>query len=794
MQNVIWPGSIQIAHALGPIMGEAYTNSREAFQKNYAYGHRFFEVDIVCLADGCFVAAHPGLEVRYGCEEFSTIRLEQFPAHYIGLRTLTWERVRELASNHPDVRFIVDIKSGRDVMYRQHWNQSGSFIFQLYTHADLEKHASKLDYLLAHWGYDRSDEEFLQDCRKYAVPAVSLHSKLIESDLQRRLEGIGIHIVWHGEIYAGETATLLSRGHSVMNDCHFVLKSGCNQVDEAISATQTVYECYLSEMGRAPDEAGLHHYCRMLLKGMINRDELKSLLQISAEGQWFSQHGGGRSMSEKEPIASIKDVISSFYNVFYGRQLDPLMINRIKSLVEVSDDPYRDIFKIINASSEFRSFAEYIPIAGHYDRESQLCWFRREATLMFKEIPLYLSIPREFPHSQALTITRLGQIEKHSLFPGEAVKLRKLSSLLGEVVQIDASSQWSSFNDVRKLAFQASTGSRELKILRESPTEPLKPPIIAVSGSPKEYRILSILTEGLNQEGITVHLFHQSDAKFSQYVAARSGPLCFLIASADTFFLCEREVDQAIYIYIEHGIAPFKGYTYAAHYHNYDHVMLPSDFWKNRIEAIHGPLKSCQVVGYPVVGTVPLGLKKYIDVLFAPTWCTSKQDVSLIRKLTKLTCDVGLRVAFAGHPDSLLGLGETDFEKLVEISDVYDALAKTRVVVTDFSSVGIEAAALGLPIAITRRNYCDDFDQEYNHGGLLEVPHSGGVIWDIGPEVDENNCVDLLQSLCVQAGRDAFREKRETWVKFCHTPPVLQSRQMAIDSVIQFLSSIGIYP
>ena len=47
-----------IAHAMGGIDGYAYSNSMEAFEENYAKGHRLFEVDLHFTSDGKLVLWH----------------------------------------------------------------------------------------------------------------------------------------------------------------------------------------------------------------------------------------------------------------------------------------------------------------------------------------------------------------------------------------------------------------------------------------------------------------------------------------------------------------------------------------------------------------------------------------------------------------------------------------------------------------------------------------------------------------------------------------------------------------
>lgn len=50
--------SSYMAHALGGIDGENYTNSQDALEKNYEKGVRLFEVDINLTADGKLVCVH----------------------------------------------------------------------------------------------------------------------------------------------------------------------------------------------------------------------------------------------------------------------------------------------------------------------------------------------------------------------------------------------------------------------------------------------------------------------------------------------------------------------------------------------------------------------------------------------------------------------------------------------------------------------------------------------------------------------------------------------------------------
>jgi glycerophosphoryl diester phosphodiesterase len=110
-----------VAHAFGAIDGHTYTNSLEAFQRNYGRGFRVFEVDLVRLADGTALLAHDGLEANYGLNEpFTQATWADLAGHrYLGRYTIL--RVQELAGllrNHPDMYVILDSKYARLDIYQ----------------------------------------------------------------------------------------------------------------------------------------------------------------------------------------------------------------------------------------------------------------------------------------------------------------------------------------------------------------------------------------------------------------------------------------------------------------------------------------------------------------------------------------------------------------------------------------------------------------------------------------------------------------------------------------------------
>ena len=138
-----------ISHAMGGIDGLAYTNCLEAFEQNYAEGHRVFEVDIETTSDGRLVlwhdwgrkicAAHkPGYQASYA----------QFMGAKINDRytPVSIEDLLRLMAEHPDIRVITDTKTGAKATVRKQFRalvqaakQTGTeevlsrFIVQIYT-------------------------------------------------------------------------------------------------------------------------------------------------------------------------------------------------------------------------------------------------------------------------------------------------------------------------------------------------------------------------------------------------------------------------------------------------------------------------------------------------------------------------------------------------------------------------------------------------------------------------------------------------------------------------------------
>jgi len=100
-----------IAHAFGGIDGEVYTNSKEAFDFNYAKGCRFFEADMWVTPDAKVVFFHDGQEPNFGLKPGFTgpeFAASKFKGKYT---PVTSELFVRMMTENPDWYLISDVKS-----------------------------------------------------------------------------------------------------------------------------------------------------------------------------------------------------------------------------------------------------------------------------------------------------------------------------------------------------------------------------------------------------------------------------------------------------------------------------------------------------------------------------------------------------------------------------------------------------------------------------------------------------------------------------------------------------------
>ncbi len=95
-----------IAHAMGGIDGQVYTDSLEAWEENYKRGYRVFEVDLRVLDDATVVCSH---------DQPSQSTVGEFKNSRVAGRytPLTVTDLATLMARYPDAWLMTDIKVGR---------------------------------------------------------------------------------------------------------------------------------------------------------------------------------------------------------------------------------------------------------------------------------------------------------------------------------------------------------------------------------------------------------------------------------------------------------------------------------------------------------------------------------------------------------------------------------------------------------------------------------------------------------------------------------------------------------
>ena len=121
-----------VCHAFGGIGEYTYTNSLEAFELNYAAGHRVFEVDFMLTSDNIVVAGHDwntfyqftNRTLAEG-QEATPLTLEEFQASRIfgQFTPLTWMDIAKLMQEYPDIYIVTDTKHVTDPMITDTFSQ-----------------------------------------------------------------------------------------------------------------------------------------------------------------------------------------------------------------------------------------------------------------------------------------------------------------------------------------------------------------------------------------------------------------------------------------------------------------------------------------------------------------------------------------------------------------------------------------------------------------------------------------------------------------------------------------------
>ena len=115
-ENERWQEDILVSHAFGRIEEYSYTNSLEAFESNYAKGHRTFEVDLYLTKDNKVVLAHDWAHAASVQKQVWTEVMPPMEDEFKGAKIynkftpLSYIELLQLMKAYPDIWIITDTK------------------------------------------------------------------------------------------------------------------------------------------------------------------------------------------------------------------------------------------------------------------------------------------------------------------------------------------------------------------------------------------------------------------------------------------------------------------------------------------------------------------------------------------------------------------------------------------------------------------------------------------------------------------------------------------------------------
>lgn len=147
-----------VAHALGSIDGNPYTNSDDALRANYAIGRRIFEADLDLTADGHWVASHDWAYWKSLTSHDGAIppSLEAFMSMPIRPPRVSWsitgeyrpislEGIEQFLIDHPDAVVVTDVKQRFDLLVPRILasRAKSQFVLQAYSFENVDLVVSK---------------------------------------------------------------------------------------------------------------------------------------------------------------------------------------------------------------------------------------------------------------------------------------------------------------------------------------------------------------------------------------------------------------------------------------------------------------------------------------------------------------------------------------------------------------------------------------------------------------------------------------------------------------------------
>lgn len=250
----------------------------------------------------------------------------------------------------------------------------------------------------------------------------------------------------------------------------------------------------------------------------------------------------------------------------------------------------------------------------------------------------------------------------------------------------------------------------------------------------------------------------------------------FVISAPEAYDLLIDKYPSAKYIFMEHGAAPVKRYSYRPHYCRYDLLLMPGVLWVERLKYLYPGVfegNNLKVVGYSKVNKpedenvkftkeewcslIGLNPRKPI-ILFAPTWSGGDAGAGIfnIEYLTGmenvLTFPHDSDVKFI--PDLVkrgCEIKTPPREAYESISDIYPYV---DILVSDISSTAVEFAARGGKSVCIIPEVIKDFDYDCIEGDAIKIAYTDSY-WDFCPVVRPEKLQEMLSAI-INGSDDGF--------------------------------------
>lgn len=450
---------------------------------------------------------------------------------------------------------------------------------------------------------------------------------------------------------------------------------------------------------------------------------------------------------------------------------------------------------------------------GFHHSESAYAWSSAESHLTATgKMRLYLSCNYLAPgETRTIKITfpeRLVSVTLDNYFVSHEIETLENGP---QVIKFSADGALTPFDagigaDTRSLAFQVWFRPPDNALIA-APILPAvnHPTIVAVSGAKKEADSLKPVLDRLAREGLVVKTM-SLEQTIAYCRETRVSNAVYLFSMSSVFTALANSGCRGRFIYIDHGTAPLKRYSYREHFAFYDLALVTGDLLRNRLASLYPTTAAtCRTVGYPKLKPIKaitpiereirckaLGLDpKEKIVLFAPTWSGGDKERGIFNM--KYLSNTGGLFAIPhdgdyGYAQQLRDRGyrvhlPTNDES---ISDYYDL---PDVLVTDVSSTAVEFAALGKPVICMAIDHIPDYDARFRESlTRIGIPHTNEY-WDFCEVVERK---DIDQSLAQLLQFELTSTESARWASSVKSMIACYGDEAAdrsADAILEFLQS-----